>query len=241
MSHSRQPTPSPSADSKSGEPKSAELKVFISHRDSTCDECREALGHGAWVFLAGDRGALCLACAEMDHLAFLPSGDAAVTRRARKHSRLSAVVLKFSRARGRYERQGLLVEEEGLAKAEEECLSDEAARRRRRERNAERLAELDKQYVARFAERVRELFPGCPAGREQAIAEHACRKYSDRVGRTAAAKQLDASMVRLAVEAHVRHTETDYDHLFGRGHDRRTARETVRGQVDRILATWAAR
>ena len=132
------------------------LKVFISNRESTCDECHEKLGRQAWILLAGERGALCLACADLDHLAFLPSGDAALTRRAKKHSRLHAVVLKWSRARKRYERQGLLVEEEALANAEVECLADEEVRRRKRERNALRRAELDEQFVGRFAQRIRE-------------------------------------------------------------------------------------
>jgi hypothetical protein len=69
-----------------------ELKVFISHRDSTCDECGEELGRSAWIMLAGEKGALCLACADLDHLEFLPSGDAALTRRAKKYSELHAVV-----------------------------------------------------------------------------------------------------------------------------------------------------
>ena len=81
-----------------------------------------------------DPGPLCMACAEMDHLVFLPSGDAALTRRARRGSGLSAVVVRFSRARGRYERQGILVEEAALEQAEAECLADEPARARRRER-----------------------------------------------------------------------------------------------------------
>jgi hypothetical protein len=41
---------------------------------------------------------------------FLPAGDAALSRRARKASTLSAVVVRFSRPRKRYERQGILVE-----------------------------------------------------------------------------------------------------------------------------------
>ncbi|MEE8431120.1 MAG: hypothetical protein V3S16_07725 [Candidatus Desulfatibia sp.] len=28
-----------------------ELKVFISSRESICDECGENLGHGAWILL----------------------------------------------------------------------------------------------------------------------------------------------------------------------------------------------
>src|SRR5438132_8762500 len=149
-----------------------ELKVFISSRESICGECGENLGSKAWITLAWEKGALCLACADLDHLLFLPSGNTALTRRARKHSTLAAVVLKWSRARKRYERQGLLVEEQGLEKAEEECLADSEVRERRREREAIRREEFDRQFVEQFARRVRELFPACPTGREFEIAEH---------------------------------------------------------------------
>lgn len=214
------------------------LKVFISHRDSVCDDCGEQLGRSAWIFLADERGALCLACADLDHLVFLPSGDTALTRRAKKHSRLHAVVLKWSRTRNRYERQGLLVEEEALAQAEQECLADTDARERRRQREVLRRDELDEQYVARFAERIRELFTNCPRGRERTIAEFACRKHSGRIGRSAAAKQLDDDAIRLAVTAHVRHVETDYDELLSRGHDRADARHHVQGQIEQVLRAW---
>ena len=124
-----------------------ELKVFISSRESTCGECGENLGSKAWITLAGEKGALCLACADLDHLLFLPSGNAALTRRARKHSTLAAVVLKWSRARKRYERQGLLVEERGLEKAEAECLADSEVRARQREREAIRSEAGDSKYL----------------------------------------------------------------------------------------------
>jgi hypothetical protein len=217
---------------------SSDLKVFISTSDSVCDECREDLGRRAWITLTQDKGALCLACADLDHLVFLPSGNAALTRRARKHSTLAAVVLKWSRARKRYERQGLLVEKQALEEAEGECLADSEARARRREREAELRAELDREYVDHFALRVRELFPLCPAGREVAIAEHACLKYSGRIGRTATAKDLNEKAVRLAVIAHIRHSETRYDELMARGYDRWDARAQVQGEVDRILSEW---
>jgi hypothetical protein len=191
-----------------------DLKVFITTGESICSECGEALGRHAWITLVEGKGALCLTCADMDHLIFLPSGNAALTRRAGKYSILSAVVLQWSRARKRYERQGLLVEDAALQHAEQECLADEVVRLRRREREAERRAELDQVYVMRFADRVRELFPSCPAGREQVIAEHACQKYSGRVGRSAGAKSLDEEFGRLAVIAHIRHAETNYDEFL---------------------------
>jgi hypothetical protein len=188
--------------------------------------------------LAGEKGALCLACADLDHLVFLPSGDAALTRRARKHSTLSAVVLKWSRTRKRYERQGLLVEEQGLEKAEEECLADSEARELRKEREAARREELDSRYVDSFAACVREAFPACPKGREGEVAEHACLKYSGRVGRSASAKAFDEEAVRLAVIAHIRHRETRYDELLAKGYDRRAARAAVEEDVRRVLRNW---
>ncbi len=215
-----------------------QLKVFITNRASKCDECGEALGHHAWIVLTGEKGAACLTCADLDHLVFLPSGDTALTRRTRKHSRLSAVVLKWSRARKRYERQGLLVENNALERAERECKGDAAQREIRRGQAALRRAELDEEYIRRFAARVREIYPYCPPGRDALIAEHACRKYSNRVGRSAAAKALDEQAVRLAVTAHVRHTETNYDELLSSMIERSEARMRVRHDVAEILEMW---
>ena len=215
-----------------------DIKVFISTRDSICDECKEDLGRGAWITLVRDKGALCLSCADLDHLIFLSSGDAALTRRSRKRSKLSAVVLKWSRARKRYERQGLLIEEEALRIAEEECLADSEARVCQRERQKEREAILDRQYVARFAQRIQELFPQCPAKSEEKIAEHACLKYSGRVGRCGQAKNLDKKAIRLAVIAHIRHEYTPYDTLLAKGYERRDARDKVEEDVQQVLAKW---
>jgi hypothetical protein len=217
-----------------------DLLVFITRRETTCSECGEDLGRKAWITLIKDRGALCLACADLDHLIFIPSGDASLTRRARKYSILTAVVLRWSIARKRYERQGLLVEAQALEQAEQECLADSEVRKRRREREASRRAEIDQKYVERFAARVRELYPKCPSGREFEIAEHACLKYSGRVGRSAAAKSLEESAIQLAVTAHIRHAETQYDTLLAEGYEREFARAQVIEKVDDILAAWQA-
>ena len=110
--------------------------------------------------------------ADLDHLIFLPSGDAAVSQRARKQSTLAAIVLKWSRNRRRYERQGLLV------------------------------------------------------------------KYSGRIGRSASAKRMDEEAVRLAVIAHIRHIETDYDQILATGHDRAGARLEVQRAIYETLERW---
>lgn len=219
--------------------KTAELKVFITARDTSCEECGEELPRGSWITLEEKTGCLCLSCAELDQLVFLPSGNAALTRRSKRASKRHAVVLKWSRARKRYERQGLLVEEAALQQAEGECLQDEEIRARRREREADRREQLDNAYVDAFAARVRELYPKTPHGRERMIAEHACRKYSGRVGRSASAKELDTTAIKLAVVAHIRHHETDYDEILFETGDRPHARSRVKDQVAHILAIWS--
>jgi hypothetical protein len=180
--------------------------VFWIVRDSACAECGQALGKGRFLRMEAKRP-ICLACADLAHLVFLERGDAALTRRATRYSTLHAVVVRFSRTMKRYERQGVLVEEAALSRAEQECLSDGEARESARQRSAIRRADLDTAHVEAFAQRVGELFPGCPRDALPAIAEHACVKYSGRVGRSAAAKELDVKAVELAVRAHVRHTQ----------------------------------
>jgi hypothetical protein len=85
---------------------------------------------------------------------------------------------------------------------------------------------------------VRELFPHCPAAREQVIAEHACQKYSGRVGRSASAKSLDENAIRLAVIAHIRHAETNYDELLSQGMERSFARREVAGEIEDVMERW---
>jgi len=189
------------------------------------------------LFMEG-AGPLCMDCADLGHLVFLPAGDAALSRRAKQASRLSAVVVRFSRARKRYERQGILVEEAALEQAEAQCLADKDARSRRRERDRQRRADQDVAFEAQLAEAVGRLFPGCPAGRAAAIARHAAVRGSGRVGRSAAGRALNEDAVTLAVVASVRHQDTDYDELLMASVPRAVAREQVRPAVDRVLGTW---
>lgn len=214
-----------------------DIVVFSIVRDSACAECGRELFRRDLLRMEADRP-LCMTCADLDRLVYLSSGDAALTRRASKYSSLRAVVVRFSRSRGRYERQGVLVEEPALERAEQECLADADARRLARERAAERRQEIDEQYVEAFARRIGELFPGSPPAERRQIAEHACLKHSGRVGRSAAAKAFEEEAVTLAVRAHVRHTHTPYDSLLGRGYDRADARQEVAGLVERQLDAW---
>lgn len=178
--------------------------IFPAIRDWSCTEC----GGSGDLLLMEEPGPSCLRCADMDHLIFLPSGDAARTRRARRASRLSAVVVRFSRSRRRYERQGILVEEAALEGARADCLADEEARSRRRLRERERRATRDVELQERMAQEILRWFPGCPGERALAIARHAAARGSGRVGRSAAGRALDPQAIALAGTASVRHVDT---------------------------------
>ena len=64
-------------------------------------------------------GPCCLRCAGFGRLEYLPRGDAKLTKRVAKLSERQLVV-RFSRARKRYERQGLLIEPRALRGAHKE-------------------------------------------------------------------------------------------------------------------------
>ncbi|MCZ9880219.1 DUF2293 domain-containing protein [Arthrobacter sp. B2a2-09] len=211
-----------------------DLVVVSPLKDWTCTGCG---GHGD-LLLMEDEGPLCMACADLDYLTYLPAGNTTLTRRARKASGLSAVVVRFSRSRRRYERQGVLVEEQALVDAEASCLADAEARTRRRARDEERRREADSQLADRMAAEISRLLPGCPPQRAAAIAAHTAARGSGRVGRTAEGKRLDQQALELAVVASIRHQETDYDALLMAGVSRDTARDGVREKVREVLEHW---
>ncbi|MBI4345409.1 MAG: DUF2293 domain-containing protein [Elusimicrobia bacterium] len=213
-----------------------DLVVISPIREWECSSC----GSGDGFMRMEDGAPLCLGCADMDHLVFLPAGDAALSRRAKAASGLWAVVVRFSRSRKRYERQGLLVEEAALEHAEAECLADTAVRARRREREEARRATHDTEFQAALARETTRLFPSCPPQRAEAIARHTGTRASGRVGRTAAGRALDPEAVTLAVIASVRHQDTPYDELLMSGATRADARERVRAVVDAVLKSWSA-
>ena len=97
----------------------------LSH-DWTCHRC----GGTGNLLIMEDPGPACLRCAGLDDLEFLSAGNALLTRRAKAKSARSAVVVRFSRARKRYERQGLLVESAALSEAEREIEKQPARHRR---------------------------------------------------------------------------------------------------------------
>jgi hypothetical protein len=75
--------------------------VWISHKAARCDAGTIELAQRELIAMDRANGIRCLKCTRLDGLVFLPL------------SARSAVVRKFSRARGRNERQGVLVDDGG--------------------------------------------------------------------------------------------------------------------------------
>jgi hypothetical protein len=89
------------------------------NREWTCHRC----GGGGDLLMMENSGPACLGCLGLDDLEFLPAGDALLSRRVKAKSTRCAVVVRFSRSRRRYERQGLLVEPQALAEVQRDLVA----------------------------------------------------------------------------------------------------------------------
>ena len=101
-----------------------------------------------------------------------------------------------------------------------------------------RVAQEDEEYLGTVTQLILEHYPKCPPQEAQAIARHTTRRGSGRVGRSAAARELDFNCIDLAVVAHVRHEHTGYDELLMTGTPRPEARDMVRDKIDEVRASW---
>jgi hypothetical protein len=93
-----------------------DLVVIAASKPWTWANCRAEFDAGDLLMMA-DAGPHCLDCVDLGHLDYLPAGDATRTRRAKKSSHVSAVVVRWSRSRKRYERKGILAEPEAIEQA----------------------------------------------------------------------------------------------------------------------------
>jgi hypothetical protein len=126
------------------------ILVFPSQGEGDCPYCAAPLQDSAFVTFKNDAIA-CVKCGGLENLEFLPSGNTALTRRANALSAFKYVVLKFSRARKRYERQGILAGPEILDQARRECEADEAARESKRQASAARREKQETTHLAAHA------------------------------------------------------------------------------------------
>jgi len=98
--------------------------VFALSRQSRCYGCDKKLLVDDIVRLKESRDekeVLCSACADLASFALVPKGNAKMTRLAKKYSKVSYAVVKWSELWKCYERVGILVEKEALAQASSEA------------------------------------------------------------------------------------------------------------------------
>jgi hypothetical protein len=186
-------------------------------------QCERCGGTGD-VFLRGKSGGVCLDCAGLGHLEFLPACSAPLTRRAVKMSKQPVIVMRWTVRRfrgGGYERQGVLAEPAVIERAARESLSD-----------------ADVPGRDEIAAAIREEFPGCPAERAEAIALYTAVRVRGRGRRRPAAQDVEPETVRSAVAASVLHVDTEYDDLVMSGVDRESARARVLDRVEEVLTAW---
>lgn len=214
--------------------------IFLTKKEKlSCISCGKRIPVGkSFVAESENHKGTCFGCSSFVGYVLLPPGDAAMTRRSKKFSTLCGVVLAWNQRRKRYERQGQLVEEAAIEKARIACEKDKEDRVIKNKKAALAREVKDKEYIVEFGREIRFRYPNCPLGREYEIAKHACEKYSGRVGRTANAKLFDAKMIDLAVEAHIRHTETNYDEQFGKGKGKKEIRSEVKMDINGVLRKW---
>lgn len=218
--------------------KPQELVVFAQTVNKQfCQECSAELCLGD-LFAQEHDQPLCLNCADLNHLEFLPAGNATLTRRARKFSPLVAEVLRLNPRRKRYDRVGLLVAAAALEQAETSMHDDASERARLRQKSAIARAKADEKLVAEMSALILSQFPNCSPNEAHAIAAHTAVRGSGRVGRSEAGRNLDAKAIELAVIAWIRHQHTNYDQLLMSGVGRQDARERIRSDVQQRLQMW---
>ncbi|KAI1433535.1 hypothetical protein GGR50DRAFT_695964 [Xylaria sp. CBS 124048] len=159
---------------------------------------------------------------------FVPKGNPYVTRHCRQQT-LEAHQLVFMIINDKKQPIGIRVPSSIYAKV----MRAESATRVERQSNVRRRDDITDK---RFGEAILAKYPRVPRETVPAIIRRATAKHKGRVGRTG---KLDlAEKVRLAVQAHIRHNETDYDKLLKSGMNRTEARALTFQKVVDKLKEW---
>jgi hypothetical protein len=148
-------TPDPSGPESS---KAKDLVVFDIVRQSKCAECGKELLGGDFLFMESARP-LCLTCADLDHLVYLPRGDTALTRNV-PGSTARSLPWWFALAglASDTKRQECWLKNRRSKQAEAECSADAEQRSVRRERAEIYRDKQDQVLAVRMAESIRQMF-----------------------------------------------------------------------------------
>ncbi|PWY89940.1 hypothetical protein BO70DRAFT_358942 [Aspergillus heteromorphus CBS 117.55] len=161
---------------------------------------------------------------------FVPKGDVYVTRNCRSRTKESGRLVYVVYDKNGKRSLGLRVPKDIHAAVHESAAESAESR-------AKAVKLRDEKDFARARQLLATRFPLMPAESLQTILHHAFLKGTGRVGRSSTLS--DERKADLAVEAHIRHTKTEYEALLKAGKGRERARNETRGQVLAIKTTWA--
>ena len=213
---------------------------FFTHTGKTenCIKCKRSFKRKE-LYYEDNYDRYCLNCIGYNDLILLPCGDATRSRRAKKYSARFAEVMEYNPRSRRYERRGILVEAKAIELADASCLKDADSRAKCRKKAYHERQLEDVEYIFQFSRAIRKQFPLCPVEEVYEISKHATERNSGRVGRTAAAKEFNQDMIRLAVIAYIRHKHTPYDRILASGTSKDYARKKIMPIVKEKLKAWS--
>lgn len=109
--------------SSSNSTRAKDEAVYALSKASRCYGCDKRLLENDIVKLnhkENESEVFCVSCSGLDGLELLRSGNATITRLAKKYSKTRFVVMKWSELWKTYERLGLLLERDAIEKARKE-------------------------------------------------------------------------------------------------------------------------
>ncbi|KAI1276396.1 hypothetical protein F5Y07DRAFT_366635 [Xylaria sp. FL0933] len=159
---------------------------------------------------------------------FVPKGNQYVTRNCRRQTQQSHKVV-YAVVNDRKKQVGIRVP--GAIYAE--VLQSEKATRSDRQ---ELVRKNDETIEKSLGKEIRKQFPRLPHEELRMIMRRATAKGQGRVGRTRTITMKEKA--HLAVQAHIRHTKTNYDDLLKSGTERESARAIISQRVLDVLKEW---
>ncbi|KAI1809262.1 hypothetical protein GGS20DRAFT_590831 [Poronia punctata] len=159
---------------------------------------------------------------------FVPKGNPYVTRHCRQRTQAArqvvyVVVDKRRKPIGIRVPQSIYV---AVIESEKETHSE----------REQAVTQRDEALKKRFSEEILARFPCMPSEEVPKIINRAMKKHAGRVGRTGTMELSEKAF--LAVQAHVRHTKTDYDKLLKDGTQYEAARSLILPKVREVLVQW---
>ncbi|KAI0805183.1 hypothetical protein GGR55DRAFT_657406 [Xylaria sp. FL0064] len=159
---------------------------------------------------------------------FVPKGNPYVTRNCRRQTQQSHKVV-YAVVNDRKKQVGIRVP--GAVHADV-LQSEKATRSDRREL----VRKNDETIEKSLGKAIRKQFPRLPHEELRMIMRRATAKGQGRVGRTQTITMKEKA--HLAVQAHIRHTKTNYDDLLKSGTERESARSMISQRVLDVLKEW---